>query len=149
MIEIERKFLVEGEENIARIRSGSPVRIMQWYLNRDKHRVVRVRIKGEKAYLTIKGKNNGIKRAEFEYEIPYDDALAMLPLAEGTVIEKTRWILNYACHRWEIDEFHGAHAGLVLADVEMQSEDEEVDLPPFIGREVSDDPAYFNSNLAI
>ncbi|MDE6810823.1 MAG: CYTH domain-containing protein, partial [Muribaculaceae bacterium] len=130
------------------IYSGTPVHIVQWYLNRDKNRVVRVRIRGEEAFLTIKGANNGIVRTEFEYNIPYSEALAMLPLADGKVIDKTRWTLDYGGHTWEVDEFHGDLSGLILAEVELESEDEEVDLPIFVEREVSDDPRYYNSNLA-
>ena len=147
MKEIERKYLVNTKE-LELIYSGTPVHIVQWYLNRDKNRVVRVRIRGEEAFLTIKGANNGIVRTEFEYNIPYSEALAMLPLADGKVIDKTRWTLDYGGHTWEVDEFHGDLSGLILAEVELESEDEEVDLPIFVEREVSDDPRYYNSNLA-
>ena len=147
MKEIERKFLVEGEKNIELIRTGRPERITQWYLNRDKNRVVRIRIKDDKAYITIKGRNKGITRDEFEYEIPYSDAVAMQSLAEGRIISKTRWIIEYCGHVWEVDEFHGDLKGLILAEIELESEEDVFELPPFIGREVSHDPRYFNSNL--
>lgn len=149
MKEIERKFLVEGDENIELIKKeGRPERIRQWYLNRDKNRVVRVRIKEDKAYLTIKGPNSGIERAEFEYEIPFSDAEAMMELAEGKIIDKTRWIINYGGKRWEIDEFHGEHKGLILAEIELEDASEPIKIPPFIGKEVSEDPRYYNSTLA-
>ncbi len=146
MKEIERKFLVISEDfkDIA----ISKTEIKQWYLNRDKDRTVRVRVRDNNAFLTIKGRNHGIVRDEFEYSIPVDDALSMLPMAEGSVIEKTRYIADFAGHLWEIDEFHGSHQGLILAELELSSPDEAFDLPPFIGEEVSDDPRYFNSSLA-
>lgn len=147
MKEIERKYLVEGEENIRLIKEGRPIRIRQGYLNRDRERVVRVRIKGDSAYLTIKGATKGIERAEFEYKIPKSDAEELLQMAEGNVIDKTRWEIDYEGYLWEVDEFHGALEGLVIAEVELTSVEETPALPPFAGPEVSDDPRYFNSNL--
>lgn len=144
--EIERKFLVKSDDykHIAE----SSVEIAQGYLNRDPHRTVRVRRKGDKGYLTVKGMTTGIRREEYEYEIPLTDAINMMQLALPEVVEKTRWHVIYAGHLWEVDEFHGRLQGLTLAEVELPSENTPVDLPPFIGEDVSNDPRYFNSNLS-
>lgn len=146
MKEIERKFKVSSDayKRLATDRHE----IKQWYLNRDKFRTVRIRILDDRAYITIKGRNKGIIRDEFEYEIPYSDALAMIPMADGNVIEKTRHIVEYEGHRWEVDEFHGVYDGLALAEIELSSENEAFELPDFVGDEVSDDPKYYNSSLA-
>ncbi|MDE6272786.1 MAG: CYTH domain-containing protein [Muribaculaceae bacterium] len=146
MKEIERKYMVisDSYKDLAINR----FEIKQWYLSRDKNRIVRVRIRDKAAFLTIKGATYGIERDEFEYRIPVEDALSMLPLADGRVIEKTRYIVDYSGHKWEVDEFHGSHQGLVLAEIELESADEAFDLPHFAGKEVSDDPRYFNSSLA-
>jgi len=143
-IEIERKFLVEG--NDWRNKPGTLFR--QGYLNRDKERTVRVRIAGEQAYLTIKGISIGASRAEFEYEIPVTDAEQLLLLCDGPLIEKTRYLVPHAGMVWEVDEFHGANHGLVVAEIELQSEDQQFDKPSWAGQEVTDDKRYFNSSLA-
>lgn len=143
-IEIERKFLVSGDA----WRNDSGVLYRQGYLNRDKARTVRVRIAGEAAFLTIKGKSTGATRAEFEYPVPLDDAQALLALCDGPLIEKTRYIIEHAGHRWEVDEFAGDNAGLVVAELELSAEDEAFDAPAWLGPEVTLDARYFNSNLA-
>ena len=143
-IEIERKFLVSGDA--WRNNSGVPYR--QGYLNRDKARTVRVRIAGDTAFLTIKGKSTGATRAEFEYPVPLEDAQALLALCDGPLIEKTRYIVLYAGHRWEVDEFAGDNAGLVVAELELSAEDEAFEHPAWLGTEVTHDARYFNSNLA-
>ncbi len=142
--EIERKFLVESEA----WRTGTAgENIAQGYLSSVPQRTVRVRIKSEKGYLTIKGPTTGLTRAEFEYEIPTDDARHLLTLCERPPIEKTRHRVEHAGRVWEIDEFHGENEGLIVAEVEVESEDAMVALPPWVGEEVSHDPRYYNSNL--
>lgn len=143
-VEIERKFLVTG--NGWQAHPG--IEFRQGYLNEGVP-TVRVRTMGERAALTIKGPTVGISRAEFEYEIPREDALAMLDdMCTGTLIEKVRRRIEFGGRTWEVDEFLGANAGLVVAEVELDSEDAEVDLPDWVGEEVSSDPRYFNSALA-
>jgi CYTH domain-containing protein len=142
-IEIERKFLVVGND----WREAIPTRICQGYLNRDKGRTVRIRIAGEQAYLTIKGNTCGATRAEFEYEIPLVDAEQLLSLCEKPVIQKLRRLISYCGNTWEVDEFQGENTGLVVAEIELESEDQEFSIPSWIGREVTEDPRYFNSNL--
>lgn len=145
--EIERKFKVTGDGY--KNESISSVVYKQGYLSAEKDRTVRVRIAGEKAFLTIKGKNNGIIRSEYEYEIPVADAEAMLDeLCIRPIIEKIRHIYIAAdAHKWEIDEFKGENAGLVIAEVEVAAPDEKVILPQWCGDEVSGDARYYNSNL--
>jgi CYTH domain-containing protein len=143
-IEIERKFLVTGDA----WRSATAVTYRQGYLNRDKTRTVRVRIAGDAAMLTIKGQTQGATRAEFEYAIPLADAEALLLLCDGPLIEKTRRKIDYAGLVWEVDEFLGDNQGLVVAEVELTAEDQAVELPEWIGAEVTTDARYYNSNLA-
>jgi adenylate cyclase len=144
-LEIERKFLVIGTawQTLA---AGALTR--QGYLSSAAERTVRVRIAGDQGFLTVKGKSRGLSRAEFEYAIPVEDAAAMLDgLCEKPLIEKTRYRVPFGAHTWEVDEFHGANAGLVVAEVELASADDEPALPPWVGQEVSLDPRYFNANL--
>lgn len=143
-MEIERKFRVTGDA----WRNDSGVLYRQGYLNRDKVRTVRIRIAGSAAFLTIKGKSTGATRAEFEYPVPMDDAQALLALCDGPLIEKTRYIVLHAGHRWEVDEFAGDNAGLVVAELELSAEDEAFERPAWLGEEVTHDARYFNSNLA-
>jgi adenylate cyclase len=143
-VEIERKFLVAGDG----WRTGDPgVPIRQAYLVRDGGRSVRVRRAGERAMLTIKGPG-GLSRAEFEYEIPPADADALMELAEPGFIDKTRYRVPFAGHVWEIDVFHGDHAGLIIAEVELPSVDTTVALPDWVGAEVTGDPTYSNAALS-
>jgi CYTH domain-containing protein len=143
--EIERKFLVEGT---AWRRPGTGSEFRQGYLSTVKERTVRVRLAGEEAFLTIKGITVGATRTEFEYEIPVADARVMLvELCEQPIIEKTRYRFDWKGSTWEIDEFSGVNEGLVVAEVELQDADQEIALPEWIGREVTDDPRYFNANL--
>jgi adenylate cyclase len=143
--EIERKFLVQGTQ----WRRPDPVRIAQGYLNQDKERTVRVRLAGDEAFLTIKGLSRGASRAEFEYLIPAADAVQMLALCEGPVIEKLRHIVVHQGMTWEVDEFLGDNAGLVVAEIELESEEQAFELPNWVGQEVTDDPRYYNSSLSI
>ena len=143
--EIERKFLVRGDA-WREGATGSGYR--QGYLSTVKERTVRVRTVGDRGYLTIKGITVGATRSEYEYEIPVEDAERMLDeLCERPLIEKTRFVIAAAGHDWEVDEFAGDNAGLVIAEVELASEDEDVALPPWAGEEVTGDPRYYNANL--
>lgn len=143
--EIERKFLVTGGQ-YRDLATGK--RYRQGYLSTDKERVVRIRVVEDQAWLTIKGKTLGVSRAEFEYEIPVADAVDMLEnLCQQPIIDKTRYRLESGEHVWEIDEFHGVNDGLIVAEIELQEENEPFDKPAWLGEEVSGDPRYFNANL--
>ena len=143
--EIERKFLLKTDDWKSLVSKSHT--IQQGYLNSEPLRTVRVRIIDDKGKLTIKGKNKGISRLEFEYTIPLHDARQLIKLCEKPLIEKTRNIVIVNAQTWEIDEFDGANEGLVLAEIELDSEDTKVDLPNWIGEEVSHDARYYNSNL--
>lgn len=144
--EIERKFLV----NTALWRAMAVgTRYRQGYLSSVKERVVRVRIAGDRSFLTIKGLTTGVSRLEFEYPIPLADATVMLDeLCERPLIEKMRHREAFAGWTWEIDVFHGDNDGLVVAEVEIANPEDKVELPRWAGAEVSNDPRYFNNNLA-
>jgi CYTH domain-containing protein len=143
--EIERKFLVNGD-SWRSLAKGTAYR--QGYLNSAKERTVRIRTIDDKAFLTIKGLTVGATRAEYEYEIPAAEADAMLTdLCERPIIEKNRYKIQAGSHVWEIDEFFGENRGLVVAEVELKSEDQAFQKPEWIGGEVTGDPRYFNSNL--
>ena len=144
-IEIERKFLVEGD---AWRVGASPSRIVQGFLSRDPERIVRVRLRDGEAFLTIKGKGSGLARVEVEVAIPAEEARQLLPLCLPPLIEKTRHLVTWAGHLWEIDEFEGENAGLVVAEVELAAEDEIFERPPWLGREVSEDFRYSNAALS-
>lgn len=144
-LEIERKFLVTGTA----WRRPDAQRLSQGYLSRDKQRTVRVRIAGTQALLTIKGETRGATRVEFEYEIPLADAEQLLAMCEGPLVEKLRHRVVHAGHTWEVDEFLGDNGGLVVAEIELASERASFDKPDWVGREVTDDPRYYNSNLAV
>jgi CYTH domain-containing protein len=143
--EIERKFLVQGES----WREGAAgQRMRQGYLSLDPERTVRVRISGDQAWLNIKGRTEGVRRLEFEYSIPVDDALALLALCGGAVVDKTRYRVRCGAHTWEVDEFHGDNAGLLVAEIELAHEDEPFEQPPWAGPEVSGEVRYYNASLA-
>jgi len=145
--EIERKFLVVGDSWRQAVESETHV--MQGYLANNANVTVRVRIKGEQGVLTIKGATRGISRAEYEYEIPMDDAERMLrELSTGPVVDKTRHLVRVDDHVWELDVFHGDNEGLVMAEIELGSEAEDFRLPDWAGEEVSHDSRYYNVNLA-
>ena len=143
--EIERKFLVAS----GAWRQPTFLRISQGYLNRARDRTVRVRIAGERAYLTIKGAMHGIARPEFEYEIPLADAEQLLRLCDGPIIEKHRHRVVHAGKTWEVDEFFGDNAGLIVAELELEREDEPFEAPAWLGVEVTHDARYLNSNLSV
>jgi len=143
--EIERKFLVVGGE-WKKLAKGTHYR--QGYLNSVKERTVRIRTIDDKAFLTIKGLTVGVTRMEFEYPIPHAECVTMLEnLAEKPIIEKSRYKIKQGDLIWEIDEFYGVNEGLVVAEIELQSEDQKFDKPSWVEEEVSSDPRYFNSNL--
>ena len=144
-IEIERKFLVVGNA----WRQGDGVRLSQGYLNRDKDRTVRVRIAGAQAFLTIKGRSAGASRVEFEYEVPLADGLELLQLCERPLIEKIRRVISHEGMNWEVDEFLGENRGLVVAEIELQSEDQAFARPEWLGQDVTLDSRYFNSSLSL
>ena len=144
-IERERKFLVTGE---AWRESGRPFHIRQGYLCNQRRRSVRVRVRGEEAFLTIKGETDGDARPEFEYPIPLVDATTILDtLCERPQIEKTRYLVEVDGRVWEVDEFAGDNQGLIVAEIEFAHEGERLTLPAWVGAEVTDDPRYLNVNL--
>lgn len=145
-VEIERKFLVEGDSWKASADEGLVCR--QGYLHATEDKTIRVRVIGAKAYLTIKGATTGITRSEFEYEIPVVDANEMLALCGDAVVEKKRYFITHGGMVWELDIFSGANEGLILAEIELESEDQPFDLPDWVGKEVSNDPRYYNAYLA-
>lgn len=145
--EIERKFLVAHQ---AWRESVNTIHVFrQGYLSYDSERTVRVRATEVTGYLTIKGITEGLTRDEFEYEIPLADALALLQLCERPAIEKKRYIVPNGAHVWEVDVFEGVNEGLVVAEIELGSEDEAFDKPNWLGNEVSGDRKYSNSSLSL
>ena len=147
--EIERKFLVKGDFKAEAFKA---VRITQGYLSSMPERTVRVRVKGDRGFLTIKGKgsSSGVSRFEWEKEIPADEARALLALAEPGVIDKTRYLIKNTdgVHLWEVDVFEGDNAGLTVAEIELASEDEPFDKPSWLGEEVTADARYYNAALS-
>lgn len=146
--EIERKFLVKGDFKADAFKA---TRIIQGYLSSVPERVVRVRIKGEQGFITVKGAANasGISRFEWEKEIARDEALSLLQLCESGVIDKTRYLVKNTDdkHVWEVDEFHGDNEGLVIAEVELVDENDTFDRPLWLGEEVTGNARYYNSTL--
>lgn len=142
--EIERKFLVKGEGYKV---NSSKSYYVQGYLVADKIRTVRVRIADNSAFLTIKGKTAGASRLELEYPIPLSDAEKMLHLCEKPLIEKYRYTLTVNGDIWEVDEFLGENEGLVIAEIELKDENQPFTKPGWLGKEVTGDPRYYNSNL--
>ena len=148
MIEIERKFLVTTDTYKAMAFAQN--QIAQGYLNSNPERTVRVRIKGEKGFLTIKGKGNssGMSRFEWEKEIPVVEAKALLNLCESGVISKMRFEVKVGRHVFEVDEFYGENSGLIMAEVELNSETESFEKPSWIGEEVTNDERFYNAFLS-
>ena len=145
-MEIERKFLVTGEYKKQAVRS---FRIVQGYLSSVTGRTVRIRIKGEKGFITVKGKSNesGLSRFEWEKEIPLNEAEELLQLCEPGAIDKTRYEIPVGKHTFEVDEFYGDNIGLTVAEVELETEDESYLTPEWLGMEVTGDRKYYNSSL--
>lgn len=149
MQEIERKFLVRKDGSYKAMAS-SHSHIRQGYMA-CKGATVRIRLRDDKAYLTIKGpsRNGGMSRFEFEREILVEEADEMFKLCVGGVIDKTRWIVPYEGHIFEVDEFHGINDGLLFAEVELKTEDEHFEKPPFLGLEVTGNRHFYNSHLLV
>ncbi|MDF7822465.1 CYTH domain-containing protein [Pontiellaceae bacterium B12227] len=145
-IEIERKFLVKDDSWKSAVRKSLVCK--QGYLVTDRDKTVRIRIMGEKAYLTIKGATYGLSRSEFEYEIPVMDADGMLQFCAELPVEKTRHYIEHGGMTWELDVFESANTGLIMAEIELESEDQSFDLPEWAGEEVSGDERYFNGYLS-
>lgn len=145
-LEIERKFLVKGDY---KTQATLSTRIKQGYICSERGRTVRVRLRDTKAYLTIKGpsRDNGLSRYEFEKEITFDEALSLFALCEPGIVDKVRWLVPAGNHTFEVDEFFGDNAGLVVAEVELSRADEFFIKPDFIGKEVTGDRRYYNSQL--
>ena len=145
-VEIERKFLVKGTDFLDGL-DGE--RLVQGYLSHARQATVRVRVRDDQAWLTIKGETHGARRSEFEYPIPADDAHAMLEeMCPEGVIDKTRYRLPLDGHVWEVDVFHGDNDGLVVAEIELEHEEQPFSRPAWLGEEVTADPRYFNSALS-
>ena len=146
--EIERKFLVVGD---FKSQATSSTRIAQGYIASGNGRTVRVRIRGDKGYLTIKGPSNkaGLVRFEWEKEISLSEAEALMTICEPGIIQKTRWLVPSpdGRHTWEVDEFWGDNEGLIMAEIELESEDAPFEKPDFIGKEVTGDRRYYNSHM--
>lgn len=146
-LEIERKFLVTDDSYKAMAFHSD--RIAQGYLCREGGNSARVRVRGDKGYLTIKGPSmdGGLSRFEWEKEIPESEAWELLKLCHGGIIDKTRHLVKCGNHTFEVDEFHGDNDGLVVAEVELENADETFERPPFLGKEVTGDKRYYNSSL--
>lgn len=144
-LEIERKYLVSGE---GWRKLAEPVQYAQGYMLADEGITVRIRIAGKSGFLTIKGKSEGMSRKEFEYQIPLEDAREMMLLSSIPIIEKKRSRIEWEGKIWEVDEFEGKNKGLIMAEIELKSEDESFAIPPWIGEEVTGDIRYFNSYLS-
>lgn len=143
--EIERKFLVLNDDFKKGIK---PIFIQQGFINTAKETVIRVRMQGDRGFITIKSHSSGITRSEYEYEIPPDDAREMIStLCLKAIIEKYRYISEFEGHTWEVDQFLGENKGLVVAEIELSSEDEIFTKPPWLGEEVTGAPRYYNVNL--
>ena len=145
-LEIERKFLVQKASFLSSIYGKDMV---QGFILTKKEKSVRVRITGEKATLTVKGETFGSVRQEFEYPIPVEEAREMLFLCERPLIDKCRYEIPWGSLIWEVDVFHGENEGLIVAEIELPEVDYYLDLPEWIGEEVTSDPRYFNSNLIL
>lgn len=143
--EIEHKYLVINDSY--KSMAFAHIDIMQGYLNRDPERTVRVRTFGEYGKLTVKGLTMGDSRLEFEYDIPFDDARQLLALCEPGILHKTRWLVKVDDMTWEVDEYHDARQGLVIAEVELPSSCHRYSRPPFVGENVTGNPSYYNSAL--
>ena len=148
-MEIERKYLVTSDSY--KQMAVARYHICQGYISREKTGTVRIRITDDKAYLTIKGKPAAghFARYEWEKEIDVQEAKELMHLCQGTIIDKTRWIVPAKEEglKWEVDEFHGKHEGLTLAEIELTSEEQEVKKPDFVGEDVTSDPRYYNANM--
>lgn len=148
MIEIERKFLVIS--NVFRNEAFKNTRIIQGFLNTDKERTVRVRLKGDKGFITVKGlsTSDGLSRFEWEKEITKEEADALLKICESGVIDKIRYEIKFGNHIFEVDEFHGDNEGLIIAEIELENESQMFEKPEWLGKEVTGDIKYYNSQIS-
>ena len=145
--EIERKFLVKDDLFLQGLNG---VDYKQGYILGRARAAVRIRIVGDRGFITLKGATAGISRSEFEYEIPLSDANQILEqFCQKPFIKKTRYEVRHAGCTWEVDVFHGDNAGLIMAEIELEAEQQSVEIPPWAGHEVTDDSRYFNANLAV
>ena len=144
-LEIERKFLISN--SVWKLKIDAETTIKQGYLSSNPERTVRIRIAGQKGIITIKGKTVNTTRAEYEYEIPLADALNLMELCEKPLIEKTRYNVLENGNLWEVDIFDGENKGLIVAEIELESEDQEFILPNWVGKEVSHEAKYYNTSL--
>lgn len=147
-VEIERKFLVDREK-WSSIAKPAGTAYVQGYLCIDERKVVRVRVAGNKGFLTIKGKSETISHPEFEYEIPAGDARELIGKYAAATVEKVRVRITEGSHTWEVDEFHGENEGLLMAEIELEQPDERFEIPSWIGKEVTGDKRYYNSWLSL
>ena len=145
-VEIERKFLVD-KAKWEKVKPESGIKIIQGYILKSIEKTVRVRTKGNKGFITIKGKTKGISRSEYEYAIPYEEAVQMLNEFCGEKIVKTRYEVNQGKFVWEVDEFESPKAGLILAEIELSDEKESFNQPEWLGEEVSGKQEYYNANM--
>jgi len=144
-IEIERKFLVTGT---SWMKNATSMACKQGYIYASPKKTIRIRIMADKGYITIKGKNQGIGRKEFEYVIPLEDAnRLLLDMCDKPLIEKTRYLVNYQGFNWEVDAFEGDNKGLVIAEIELTDENQQFPKPPWLGEEVTGDSRYYNASL--
>ena len=144
-LEIERKYLVTSDAYKA---GANPVEITQVYLTIQDNMAIRVRIEEHHASIAIKSKISERVNREYEYNIPLDEARSLMKLSKHSAITKTRHLVDYKNHLWEVDEFHGENEGLIVAEIELDDENEEFEIPPWLGEEVTADYRYLNSNLA-
>ncbi len=147
-LEIERKFLVDHEK-WRQVVKPAGTNFRQGYLLNDDKRTIRIRVTGEQGFITIKGATSGITRREYEYKIPVKEGIELLDAFAVSEVEKTRYRIEFAGKIWEVDEFAGDNAGLIMAEIELDNETETFAIPPWVTLEVSDDARYYNSNLSI
>ena len=145
-LEIERKFLVISEDYQ---QNSESVYIKQAYLSADENMAIRVRIEKNQATINIKSKKSERVNHEFEYIIPMDEAISLIKMSPYPIIEKTRYVVEYEGKAWEVDKFHADNDGLIVAEIELDNENEEFGMPPWLGEEVTADFRYLNSNLAV
>jgi|SRR5471030_1443313 adenylate cyclase len=146
-VEIERKFLVD-HKLWKQVKKPAGTHFRQGYLLDDEKRTVRIRVTDKQSYITLKGAAKGISRPEFEYKIPTKDGIELLDAFSAPEVEKIRYRIRYGGKLWEIDEFLGANAGLIVAEIELKTEEEIFKKPAWVTDEVSDDERYYNSNLS-
>jgi CYTH domain-containing protein len=147
-LEIERKFLV-NRAKWSLMAKPAGVTYIQGYLSIDDDKVVRVRVAGTRGFLTIKGRSDTLSHPEYEYEIPPDDAVELISQYTSSVVEKVRTLIAAGEHTWEVDEFHGANEGLLIAEIELKHPDESIEIPSWLGNEVTGDKRYYNAYLSL